>query len=146
LGYALPVMAHEKLYGMAALKRNLEILRHNPTGRWSDSPWLQMTVMMAVGLVFNYAITLTVQMPFVVAQQVMLSRRAIEGEILDPTQMMSEMMWLQVPATILGALAMAVSWMYLAFGSCVVYWEVRRRWEGWDLEAAIDDLVGESEA
>lgn len=147
LGFVLPIMAHEKRFGLDALRRNFELLKHNPTGRWSHHPWVQMAVLMGVGLVLNYSITITAQLPFLILQQVMFSRKAIEGQLVgDPAELMSDVLWLQVPANLVGALATALTWMYWAFGQALLYWELRRRREGWDLDAAITEILEPGQA
>lgn len=145
LSFALPVMVEEERFGIDAIRRCFELAHFNPSGRWTDSVWLQSLVVLIVGLVINYAVTFAVQLPFAVAQQVLVFRDAASGQVSDPAQLMAGMMWIQVPAQILNALATAAAWLYWTFGYALLYREVVRRKEAGDLEQAIEELVGEKE-
>lgn len=142
LTYTLAVMIEEDRYGWAAIRRSAELAHHNPTGRWADSAWLQTFVLLAVGLVINYAVSFTVQLPFVVAQQIVVFRDAASGQISDPATLMASTLWLQAPAQVLGAFATAATWLYWTFGVSLLYREIRRRKEAVDLRQAIGELTG----
>lgn len=62
----------------------------------------------------------------------------------DPNALLYDARWLwfQVPATLLGSLAQSAVVLYLSFGMALLYFDVRRRREGDDLEAALDELGG----
>ncbi|MCP4589110.1 MAG: hypothetical protein GY842_00055, partial [bacterium] len=132
------------LRGFAALQRGIALAHFNPTGRWIHTPWLQMLLILVVGQVLNYALTLVVQLPFVVVQQIVILREAAGGQVADPAELMASTFWLQVPAGVLNALTTAVAWLYTAFGICLLFQEVRRRKEAEDLETAIAGLTGRS--
>lgn len=142
LSFALPAMADEGLRGFAALQRGIALAHFNPTGRWIHMPWLQMLLILVVGQVLNYAVTLVVQLPFIAVQQVIILREAAAGQAVDPAELMASTFWLQVPAGVLNALTTAVAWLYTAFGICLLFQEVRRRKEAGDLETAIARLTG----
>ena len=142
LTFVLPVMVEEDRYGWAAIRRSYELAHYNPTGRWTDSAWLQILVLLSVGLVINYAVSLLVQLPFLVAQQIVIFRDAASGQMSDPATLMAGMLWLQIPAQILSALATAATWLFWTFGVGLLYREIRRRKEGRDLQRAIDELTG----
>jgi len=144
LSFALPAMADEGLRGFAALRRAGELAHFNPTGRWTQIPWLQMLLILVVGFVLYYAVAFAVQLPFIIAQQVIILREAAAGQVVDPGELMASTFWLQLPANVLNALATAVTWLYSAFGTCLLFQEVRRRKEAGDLEAAIARLTGRS--
>lgn len=144
LAFVLPVMVEEDLYGWAAIRRSAELAHYNPTGRWTDSAWLQTVVLIAVGMVINAAVSLTVELPFVVAQQIIVLRDAVAGGGADPAALLAATLWLQVPAQILSALATAATWLFWTFGIGLLYREIRRRREGDDLQQAIDELTGAS--
>ncbi|MCP4654806.1 MAG: hypothetical protein GY856_05235 [bacterium] len=144
LSFALPAMADEGLRGFAALQRGITLAHFNPTGRWTHTPWLQMLLILVVGLVLNYALTLVVQLPFIVVQQLIILREAAAGQIADPGELAASTFWLQVPANVLNALTTAVTWLYSAFGICLLFQEVRRRKEARDLEIEIARLTGRS--
>lgn len=140
LTFVLPAMAEEKLSWSQAFERSVELIHFNPSGRISQSPFVQTFVLLAVGLIFNYAITLAVQGPFTIVQQILIQREAFSGS-LDEADMMRTVTWLQVPAVVLGSLATAIAWFYTSFGSVILFRELRRRKEAPDLEAAIGQLT-----
>ena len=147
LTFTLAVMIEEDLYGWAAIRRSAELAHYNPTGRWADSAWLQILVLLMVGTVINYVVSLTVQLPFVIAQQIIVFRDAASGQISgDPAELMASTLWLQAPAQVLGAFATAATWLYWTFGVSLLYREVRRRKEAGDLRRAIDELTGTADA
>ncbi len=141
LTFTLAVMVEEDLYGWAAIRRSAELAHYNPTGRLADSAWLQTLVLLLVGLVINYAVSLTVQLPFVVAQQIAVFRDAASGQVSDPAALMAGTLWLQAPAQVLAAFATTATWLYWTFGVSLLYREIRRRKEAGDLRQAIDELV-----
>ncbi len=145
LTFVLPAMVEEGRLGFDAIRRSVELVHWNPTGRWRDSVWLQTLVLLAIGLVVNYALTFTVQLPFVVIQQVLFFRDAAAGELGDPAALMGQTLWLQLPTQVLTACATTASWLYWTCGISLLYREVRRRKEAADLGQAIDQLTGESE-
>ena len=142
LAFTLAVMIEEDRYGWAAIRRSAELVHYNPTGRWADGAWLQTLVLLLVGAVINYVVSLAVQMPFVVAQQIVVFRDAASGQVSDPATLMAGTLWLQAPAQVLAAFATAATWLYWTFGISLLYREIRRRKEGDDLRQAIDDLTG----
>ncbi len=141
LAFTLAVMIEEDRYGWAAIRRSAELAHHNPTGHLADSAWLQTLVLLIVGTVISYAVSFTVQIPFVVAQQIVVFRDAASGQISDPAALMAGALWLQVPAQVLGACATAATWLYWTFGISLLYREIRRRKEAGDLRRAIDELT-----
>ncbi len=141
LAFVVPAMADEGLTAGAAFRRSVELMHWNPTRRFGRSPWLQTFLLMLVGLIVNYAANLLVQLPFVLAQQVLMLRQTFSGEAATMEEMVS-VLWLQVPAVVLGSVATAVAWLYTAFGLAILFREVRRRKEAPDLEEAVDELTG----
>ncbi len=141
LTFTLPVMIEEDRYGWAAIRRSAELAHYNPTRRWTDSAWLQILVLLMIGLVINYVVSFTVQMPFVVAQQILIFRDAAAGQVTDPATLMAGTLWLQAPAQVLSAFATAATWLYWTFGISLLYREIRRRKEGDDLRQAVDELT-----
>ncbi len=146
LTFVLPVMVEERRFGFAAIRRSVELVHSNPTGRWSDSVWLQTLALLTIGMVINYAVTITAQLPFLVVQQILVFREVAAGGAGDPASLMAGMMWLQVPAQILSAFATAAAWLYWTFGVAMLYREVRRRNEAEDLQRAIGEITGALEA
>lgn len=145
LAFVVPAMVDEGLPPGAAFRRSIELMHWNPTRRIRTSPWLQTFLLLLVGLIFTYAVTLVVQLPFAVAQQVLMLRQTFSGEVAT-LEDMAPVLWLQVPAVVLGSLATAAAWLYTAFGLVILFREVRRRKEAPDLEQAVAELTGVSPA
>ncbi len=137
LSFAFPAMREEGVSGTRALGRGFELGRYNPRKRFGELPWVQMLGILFISWIISSLLASLVQLPFVVVQQ-FLSMREILGSGGSVT---ASVVWLQVPASLAGALATAVSWGYLSFGIAVLYREVRRRKEGLDLEEAVESLL-----
>ena len=148
LTYVLPAMVEEDRRGLDAWKRSFDLVHFHPTGKWLHHPLLQTGMLLFVGFLISSAITMVVQWPFLIVQQILMLREAASGVLTDPSSLMAASAWLQVPAQLLSALATAVAWLYWTFGVALLYREIRRRREGWDLDAAIRGLepVGEAPA
>lgn len=142
--FVLPVMIVERRFGFDAIRRSVELAHFNPSGRWTGSVFWRLLAFLTVAMVINYALTFTVQLPFVVVQQILFFRDAAAGTVMDPAQMMAGSVWLAVPAQILTALATTAVWLYWAFGVAMLYRETRRGKEAEDLQRAIDELTGEA--
>lgn len=140
LALLVPVMVEERLVGLGAFSRTIELVRFQARRGLSDSGWAQSFVVLFVGTILSYAASAVSQGPFLVAQQVLLIRQAASGEAADPTALAGDL-WLQVPAQVAGALVTVLVWAYWAFGLTLLYFEIRRRKEAFDLEQAIDELV-----
>jgi hypothetical protein len=140
LSFVAPVMAEEGRFGVAALKRSAELLRFNRRLGLSDNPMVKAFLLAVVAWILASAVSMLVQMPFALVQQIFLIRRASEGEALDPAAMMEEMAWFQVPGAALGSLANAALYLYINLGLALLFLDVRRRREGADLEAVLQEL------
>lgn len=136
-----PIVAAEGCGFREAVARARSLLHWNPTGRISHSPWLRTWALLVVGTILNYAVSTAVQLPFIIAQQVILTRDPFTGP--DPMGQMTTLLWLQVPAALLAAFATAATWSYTAVGLVVVYRELRRTREADDVRRAIDEMIGE---
>jgi hypothetical protein len=142
LSLVLPVMVEEDRRGIDAIRRSVGMAHSNPTGRLQDSGFAQLLALMVIGTVINYAISLVAQGPFVVIQQILVFRNAASGDPVSEAAVLSELLWLQVPAQIVGAFASVAVWLYWTFGLAMLYRELRRRREGGDLRRSIDELTG----
>lgn len=139
LSLTLPVMVDEGLVGFDAVRRSAELVRFNPTGRLAHSPFVQILLVLMVGAILNYVANIVVQLPFIIAQQLLFLRETFSGP--EAAEVLTVALWLQLPASVLGAVVSAVTWLYSAFGICLLFRELRRRKEARDLEQAIDRLV-----
>ena len=59
----------------------------------------------------------------------------------DPAALMEGMLWLQVPTQILAVLGQTAVEVYVVFGLALLFFDVKHRKEGQDLEAAIGALA-----
>ncbi len=137
----LPVMVEEGVYGTRALRRSAELLRYNPRRQLDADPRLKVFLIFFVGVLLGYVVNLVVQLPFIVIQQAMMLRDVAAGTRADPAAMMAGTMWLQVPSQMLGMLTGTAIQLYVCFGLCLLFFDVKRRKEGLDLEAAVARLV-----
>jgi len=135
----LPVMAAEGRYGIDGITRSAQLVRYNPQGDIGKSPMLKVFLIFFLGYLLSGAVGLAVQLPFIVAQQILVFRAAAEGAN-DPSQVMSTATWLQVPGSMLNALVTTAVQVYMAFALALFYFDLRRRQEGGDLEAAIQEM------
>jgi hypothetical protein len=138
----VPVMAAEDLFGTRAMGRSAQLVRHNPQRTFATSPMFKAFLVLFVGWLIGSAVGLFVGLPVMVIQQVLMWRGVAAGEPPDPAVLVQKMMWIQVPANVLGSLANTAVAVYMAFALTLLYFDLRGRREGQDLEAAIDELAG----
>ncbi len=140
LSFVAPVMAEEGRFGLNALKRSAELLHFRSALSLGDNPIVKAFLLLMVAWLLASAMSMLVQMPFAIIQQIFLIRVASEGESPDPAALMGAMAWLQIPGTALGALSTAAVYLYINLGMALLFLDVRRRREGTDLEAALQEL------
>jgi hypothetical protein len=138
----VPVMVVEHIYGTTALARAAALVRENPEQRFASSPLLKVFLIMLIGYVLTAAVGLIIQVPLVFIQQAMMLRAAAEGEATDPFALMAKMTVFQVPAAFVNMLAATAVHIYMAFALSLFYFDLRRRQEGADLEAAVQEMTG----
>jgi len=149
LSFVAPVMAEEGRYGVGALKRSAELLHFNVRRRLGDNPIVRAFLLAMVAWILASAVGMLVQMPFALAQQIFLFRRASAGEAPDPAALMEGMAWFQLPGAALSSLTNAALYLYINLGMALLFLDVRRRREGADLDAVLQELersVEESQA
>jgi hypothetical protein len=137
----LPAMVVEGRFGIDAFARSAQLARFNPRGGIGASPLLKIFLIFFLGYLLSAAVGFMVQMPFVAVQQVMIFRSAAEGNT-DLSHVMSTATWLQVPGNMLNALVTTAVQIYMAFALGLFYFDLRRRQEGGDLAAAIQEMRG----
>ncbi len=136
-GFAISATVEDDLYGSKALARSYQLSGHNPQGEWTSSPRFKIFVLLVVGWILSTAVSLLMQMPLQIVQQIMTTRQAVGS----PEEVFaSNWFWLSVPNAALGALGSSAVLIYLGFGLALLYWDVRRRSEGSDLEAELEAL------
>ena len=138
----LPVMVREGRFGWDALKRSWELLAHNPSGQLLRHPLVKVLLLFVLGIALGYAISMVVQMPALIASQVMMMRGMSRGEGADPQAVVRATLWLTIPAGTLAALAQLAVQLYVDFATAHLYVDQVRRKEGADLGSALDRLLG----
>ncbi len=140
LSFVGPVMVEEERFGVAALKRSAELLHFNTRLSLGDNPMVKAFLLVVVAWLLVSAVSMAVQMPFALAQQIIFIRQASGGQAPDPAALMEGMQWFQLPGAALGALANAAMYLYLNLGVALLFLDVRQRREGADLEAVLKEL------
>jgi len=141
LSFTLPVMVDEDQFGTSAMSRSATLARHNPQRAFEADPRLKIFILGFVGILLSYVTNIVVQLPFIVVQQVMMFRDIAGGKAPDPVAIMGRTTLLQVPSQFLGTLVNIAVRIYVCFGIALLFFDVKRRREGRDLERAIDHLV-----
>jgi hypothetical protein len=135
--FVVPVMVEEGRFGWSALGRSVELTRHNPRNQLGTDPRVHVFLILFVGFLIAYAAAFVVQTPLIFVQQLLIMRAVAEGRRMDPAELMASMTWIQVPAQVLGTLAQTAVQLYVSFALGRLFFDVRRRREGGDLEAAV---------
>lgn len=140
LGFVVPIMMEEGIFGGAAMSRSVELARYNPKRRFLDTPMVKVLVVGLIGAALSYALTLVVQLPLSAFQQFMVMREVVDKQ--DPTAFASTgWLWLNLPSQMLGSLVNTAVALYLFLAIALLYRDTRKRREAVDLERAIEDLV-----
>lgn len=144
LSFVIPVMSEERRFGGAALSRSHELARYNPARRFFDVPMVRVLILLVVALVLSWAVSFVIQLPLAVFQQWQFMRAAVEsGEQMAIPQ---TVLWLNVPAGVLGSLVQTAVQLYAALGIALLFVDTRKRKEAPDLEAALSALESEGPA
>lgn len=139
LAFVMPVMVAEERYFLSALGRSASLAWVNRTGKLRDSGFLQALVLLVVGWLVVNALGILVQGPAALVQNYFLFRATTDGAVGNGSMLAP--LWFDLPAQA-ASVAMAVAaWAYWTFGFGLLYLEIRRRREAYDLEQAIDALV-----
>jgi uncharacterized membrane protein len=141
LSLVLPVMVEEGVFGTRALGRSAALTSYNPRRQLDADPRLKVFLIFFVGALLGYVVNMVVQLPFLVLQQVMMFRDVAAGNRPDPVALMARLAWLQVPSQVLGMLVNVAIQLYVGFGLCLLFFDVKQRKEGLDLEHAVARLV-----
>lgn len=137
----VPLMIEEDLYGMAAIRRSIELTRFNATGRWADSGFIQASGLLFVGWGISAAIGMVVQLPLMLVQQYYIWNETLSGRQVDIVELTDRMSLIQIPAQMINVFAQLLGWFYWSIAAVALYREIRRRREGGDLEAAIPQIL-----
>jgi hypothetical protein len=126
---------------MAAIRRSMRLMSHNPRREWSVDPRARSFLISFAGGLISYATSFIVSLPVAALMMIFMFRAAAQGRQADPEAMMRQMMWIQVPSNMLGMLVQTLVFLYLAFGVALLYTDVLKRKEGGDLLAAAERLA-----
>lgn len=137
----VPVMIHEEVYGVAAVKRSVELTRFNATGRWADSGFIYAAGLLFIGWGISSVIGMVVQLPFMIFQQYYIWNETLSGRQVDIVQLTEKLSGIQIPVQMVNVFAQLLGWFYWAIAAVALYQEIRRRREGHDLAAAIPQLL-----
>jgi hypothetical protein len=137
----VPVMVEEGRLGSGAMRRSAELARYNPHRELDADPRLKAFLIFFVGMLLGYVANFVVQLPVLAIQQFLMFRDLAGGHRMDPALMMRRLAWIQVPSTILGMLIHTAVYLYMSFGVALLFFDVKRRKEGLDLEVAIAHLM-----
>jgi hypothetical protein len=144
--FTLPVIVEESRFGTAAMSRSSELARYNPQRQFDADPRFQVFVTVLVGTMLGYMINLMFQLPLLALQQFLMLRDVAGGKHADPAEMMARLAWLQIPTSVLSALTNTAVHLYVCFGLALLFFDLKGRKEGLDLEAAIAELVARHRA
>ena len=136
-------MQEEKLTLSGALNRSYELARYSPDGRLWSTGWFKVLALFLIGYVVATVVGFLIQAPFLVLQQFLMIRDAVDAsDPADLASMTSAMMWTQIPMQLLNSLVQVAVMIYVAFGVSLLYSDLRERREGGDLDAELDVLEG----
>lgn len=139
------VMASESRFGYGALSRSAELVRYNPQRRFLANPKTKVAALFGIAYLLSLVVSLLVQLPFTIVSNILVVRKVAGGMPVDQEALTRSLLWFQVPSTFLGSLASMAVALYTSFGLALLYFDIRRRKEGIDLEAAIARLAGKPE-
>jgi hypothetical protein len=137
----IPVMVEEGLFGTAAMRRSAELTRYNPQRDLDADPRFKAFVILFVGTLLGWVVGMLVQLPMIVVQEVLMLREVAGGQRPDPGRVMAQLTWIQVPSQMLTMLTQTAIHLYICFGLGLLFFDVKGRKEGLDLEAAVARLV-----
>jgi hypothetical protein len=140
----IPVVLEESRFGFAALSRSAELMQHNPAGGLQNDPRFRVFVVLFAGFLLGYALAFVVQLPLAAVMAVSVARELAKGERADPQEMMRPLLWLQIPTNMLSMALNACTQLFTMSGVSILYFDVRRRREGIDLERAVEQLGSQS--
>lgn len=135
------VMASEGSFGVAALKRAMKLVAHNPERRLATSPQVKVLAIALTAWLVSSVVSMAVNLPFTIVQQLIMLRGIASAEgAADPGGGFGLVLWLQVPQSLLGGLVTVAVLLYGCALTALLFVDLRRRMEGEDIEEALDAL------
>lgn len=138
VAFVIPVVAEEGLFGGAAISRSRRLVIYNPGQKFSQHPMVKVFLVFFIGFVISGVVSLVVQVPVSIVEQVVILRQATGQQ-----QMPGWLIALRAPAQLLGSFAVSAVQLYLSFAIALLYFDLRQRQEGRDLEQAVAELTGD---
>lgn len=136
------VMAAEQLFGSSAFSRSRALISYNPEKKFLVNPKTKIAALFLIAWIISSLVGALVNLPFSIAQNVVMAHRVSSGMAADPAVLMRGLLWLQIPSAFLSSLVKMAVALYTSFGMALLYFDIRRRKEGVDLEEAIERLAG----
>lgn len=140
LSLTVPAMVEEHRRGLDALGRSANLIRYNPQRRFLANPLTKAFVLFLVTALLSVLVSFVTTAPFQIVQQWSVLRDLGAAEAAAPPQWV---LWLQVPGAAVNAFVSTAVVLYASFGFALLFFDVRRRKEGLDLEAAAVELERE---
>ncbi|MFP3939930.1 MAG: hypothetical protein ACLF0P_06465 [Thermoanaerobaculia bacterium] len=140
LSLTVPALVEEDRRGLDAVGRSANLIRYNPQRRFLANPLTKAFVLFLVTALISVLVSLVTTAPFQIAQQWSVLRDLGAAEAAAPPEWT---LWLQVPGAAVNAFVSTAVVLYATFGFALLFFDVRRRKEGLDLEAAVAELERE---
>lgn len=135
-----PVMLEERVYGIGAMRRSHQLMTHNPSGNLGHHPMLNWFLILVTAGLLSYALSLVISLPMMAAIGFVVARGALSGSAGNAEEAMQSVMWIQVPTQFASQLVQMGVHIFSMMALALLYFEVRRRREGDDLDAAVSGV------
>lgn len=136
LVFAVVLTYLEGKSGLAAMNRSVELVaRRGQTGFSTEANWARVLVVGVVSLVVFYALSFLATLPVLGAAMI----EAARGQTMHQTALGRQMLplWLLLPLNLIGAVLQGVLIPITMIPWPIVYYDIRTRHEGLDLEMAL---------
>lgn len=138
LSLVVPVMVVEGRFGTAALSRSAELVRSSPGGGTAWGGVLRALLLMLAWWLVASLFAIPAQLPFRAGQMFLMFRDLAGSDVPMINQTSPGYLALELGAAVIGGAASALSSLFAAVGTALLYFDFRRRREGDDLAAEID--------
>lgn len=140
LAFSLPVLVEEGRSGWDAVSRASRLARYNPSGQVLSHPMFKIFVFLGVSWLVSTGLSTAVQLPASLAQQWAMFRQLGEETATPAAETMMTVQWFQIPLSFVSGAITAAAGLYTGFGLALLFFDVRKRKEGGDIEAAMDRI------
>ncbi len=142
LAFIVPVMTEESRFGFEAFSGSHELARYNPRKNFLDTPMVRVLGLFLVTILVSWLLSMVIALPLMVLQQIAIFEQVVQEE--GNVGAVPGLLWLQVPGQFLTAAAQTAANAFAAIAIALIYFDVRKRRDGADLEQAILDLESDS--